>query len=67
MEKSLSDPYVKELAGKKVFGRERDVQEHQVRGRLLSPDYDWEGDVRLHIPWNEVIAYSLHVRGFTKH
>lgn len=65
--KVVIDPYVKELAGKKVFGRERDVQEHQVRGRLLSSDYDWEGDVRLHLPWNEVIAYSLHVRGFTKH
>ncbi len=61
------DPYVKELAGREVFGRARDVQKHQVRGRIVPRGYDWEGDKRLHIPWNEVIAYSFHVRGLTKH
>ncbi len=61
------DPYVREIAGKKVFGRKRDLQEHEIRGKLVSPEYDWENDERLHLPWNEVAAYSLHVRGFTKH
>lgn len=61
------DPYVKELAGREVFGQCREVQKHQVRGRIVPGEYDWEGDRRLHIPWNEVIAYSFHVRGFTKH
>lgn len=66
-EKICVDPYVKELAGREVFGRSRDVQKHQVRGKLISRDYDWEGDERLHIPWNQVTAYTFHVRGFTKH
>lgn len=61
------DPYVREIAGKKVFGKKRDLQEHEIRGKLVSPEYDWENDARLHLPWNEVIAYSLHIRGFTKH
>ena len=61
------DPYVREVAGKEHFGQKKDVQKHQVRGKLVSPEYDWEGDTRLHLPWNEVVAYSLHVRGFTKH
>lgn len=61
------DPYVKELAGKEKFGVKRDVQKHEIRGKLVPEAYDWEGDKRLHLPWNEVIAYSLHVRGFTKH
>lgn len=61
------DPYVKEVAGKEKFGASRSIQKHQVRGRLVSDAYDWEDDQRLHLPWNEVIAYSLHVRGFTKH
>lgn len=61
------DPYVREIAGKKVFGRKRDLQEHEIRGKLVSPEYDWENDARLHLPWNEVVAYSMHVRGFTKH
>ena len=61
------DPYVRETAGKKPFGKKREVQEHEIRGKLVSPEYDWEDDRRLHLPWNEVVAYSLHVRGFTKH
>lgn len=65
--KPYIDPYVRELSGRKTFGKRGDEKTHPVRGRLVSADYDWEGDRRLHIPWNEVIAYSLHVRGFTKH
>lgn len=61
------DPYVKELAGREVFGRSRDLQKHQIRGKLVPREYDWEGDERLHIPWHETIAYTFHVRGFTKH
>ena len=66
-EKICVDPYVREVAGKEHFGQKRDVQEHQIRGKLVSAEYDWNGDRRLHLPWNEVVAYSLHVRGFTKH
>lgn len=61
------DPYVKALAGRNVWLKKRDIQQHEVRGVLCTGSYDWEGDVPLHIPYNEVIAYSLHVRGFTKH
>ena len=61
------DPYVREIAGRKAFGKKKDLQQHEIRGKLVSPEYDWEDDRRLHIPWNEVVAYSLHVRGFTKH
>lgn len=61
------DPYVREITGKKVFGRERDLSAHEIRGKLISSEYDWEDDKRLHLRWDEVVAYSLHVRGFTKH
>ena len=62
------DPYVKELAGKEKFGVERKLQEHQIRGKIVSmEDYDWQEDQRLHLPWEDVVAYGLHVRGFTKH
>lgn len=61
------DPYVREISGKKIFGRRRDDKEHQVRGKLVSDAYDWEGDRRLHLAWKDVVAYSLHIRGFTKH
>ena len=40
---------------------------NDVRAAVLAEDYDWEGDKPLEIPYSDVIAYSLHVRGFTKH
>ena len=43
------------------------IGEGNARSRVLEDSYDWEGDKPLEIPYNEVIAYSLHVRGFTKH
>ena len=40
---------------------------HEVRGKLDIKEYDWEGDAPLQLPYHSIIAYSLHVRGFTKH
>lgn len=37
-----------------------------LRGRVTVEPYDWEEDRPLEIPYDDVIAYSLHVRGFTK-
>ena len=54
----VTDPYVKELVSQ---------ENGEERGRIFLEEYDWEGDVPLEIPYHEVIAYSLHVRGFTKH
>ncbi len=61
------DPYVKALAGREKWGQARDVQTHEVRGKLDIKEYDWEGDAPLQLPYHSIIAYSLHVRGFTKH
>lgn len=32
-----------------------------------SEAYDWGDDQNVHIPYEEMILYALHVRGFTKH
>lgn len=61
------DPYVKELSGREVFGKRKDISEHGIRGRLRYRGYEWGEDKRPNLLWNEVVAYSLHVRGFTKH
>ena len=61
------DPYARGLAGREAWGTERDAQKHEVRGVLRCDGYDWEGDRPLMIPQNQILAYSLHVRGFTKH
>lgn len=61
------DPYAKALTGREIWGEERDVSKSEVRGVLYDREYDWEGDKPLEFPYHRVIAYSLHVRGFTKH
>lgn len=61
------DPFAKGIAKGRTFGVKPKVEEHEIRGRIVGSSYDWEGDTYLHIPYHEVIAYSLHVRGFTKH
>ena len=55
----MLDPYVKAYTTNILTG--------EVRGKVLMDAYDWEGDRPLSIPNHEVIAYSLHVRGFTMH
>lgn len=61
------DPFVKEIAGNHKFGQKADLQSHQIRGRIDTGAFDWEGDTQPKTPYHEVIAYSLHVRGFTMH
>lgn len=61
------DPYAKALTGREIWGEERDASKSEVRGILYDKEYDWEGDKPLELPYHSVIAYSLHVRGFTKH
>lgn len=60
------DYYGKAFAGRSVWGKASDISKHEVRGVLCREDYDWEGDKRPSLAKNEVVAYSLHVRGFTK-
>ena len=61
------DPYVREVSRTKRFGEKPNPQKHEIRGRVPETAYDWEQDHHLKLPLNEVIAYSLHIRGFTKH
>ncbi|MEG0354087.1 MAG: alpha-amylase family glycosyl hydrolase [Lachnospiraceae bacterium] len=61
------DPYAKALTGRDVFDEPKEMKDHEVRGRFVEESYDWEGDRPLQHAYEDVIAYSLHVRGFTKH
>lgn len=61
------DPYVKALTGRETWGEPGDISAGEVRGVIGQDSYDWEGDKPLGLPMNQVVAYSLHVRGFTKH
>ncbi len=34
---------------------------------VTHPDFDWQDDQPLRLPWNSTVIYELHVRGFTIH
>ena len=66
--KIVTDPYAKGIAGRERWNDQADFAPHQVRGKLpQKEEYPWEDDCPLRIPEEDVIAYSLHVRGFTRH
>lgn len=66
--KIVTDPYAKGIAGRERWNDQADFTPHQVRGKLpQKEEYPWENDCPLRIPEEDVIAYSLHVRGFTRH
>lgn len=60
------DPYAEAFSGREEWLGESDVRKHEVRGKLPGKEYDWEGDRPLKLPYHQVTAYALHVRGFTK-
>ena len=62
----VPDPYARALAGKARWGRKKGVREHEVRGVICRETYDGEGDETLKLPYHRVVAYSLHIRGFTR-
>lgn len=65
------DPYARRKCIKRVFGKPySDTDEDIISSNeaLFSSEiYDFEDDKRPHINHSDVIAYELHVRGFTKH
>ena len=63
--KIMMDPYAVEVSGRKIFGEK--TESDLFKAKIVSADYDWEEDQKPDLPWNDVIAYSIHVRGFTKH
>lgn len=66
--KIVTDPYAKGIAGRERWNDQVDFTPHQVRGKIpQKEEYPWEDDCPLWIPEEDVIAYSLHVRGFTRH
>lgn len=59
----LIDPYAKGLFLEGTW--------RQPRKRLLgevfpATDFNWEGDAPLHLPWEEMIIYEMHLRGYTQ-
>ncbi len=78
--KLLLDPYAKATSGEidwdqSLFGytfgdpdsrNDDDSGAHMTYGVVINPFFDWEGDRRLDVPYNETFIYEAHVKGLTQ-
>ena len=78
--KLLLDPYAKATAGdidwdQALYGydfgdpdsrNDDDSAAHMTLSVVINPFFDWEGDRRLDIPYNETLIYEAHVKGLTE-
>lgn len=47
------------------YGKECSVKD--LKAGFLQEDFDWEGDTRPRIPYEDCVCYCMHIRGFTRH
>jgi glycogen operon protein len=78
--KLLLDPYAKATTreidwdpslfsynfGDEDSRNDEDSASHMTHGVVINPFFDWEGDRRLNIPYNDSIIYEAHVKGLTQ-
>lgn len=61
------DPYARLVSGRTSFGDMTEKGEHQIRCGFVLSGFEWGAEEKApEIPYEDVIAYQLHVRGFTK-
>lgn len=60
-EEEVCDPYAKRVCGREKFG---EIPPY-VHARYKTGTYDWEGDLRPRVPYEDGILYTAHVRGMT--
>lgn len=61
----ILDPYAKAVVGQRVWG-ERYVEGDFYKARVVRNDYDWGLFKQSDIPFEDLVIYEMHVRGFTK-
>ena len=63
-EETFQDPYCKRVCNTYGYGAPK---EELPRCQPVLEAYDWGDDENMHIPYEEMVIYALHVRGFTRH
>ena len=65
--KIVPDPYGKAFSGREHWSVSKGKEKRKLRTRIVTDTFDWEKSQFPHLKKEDVIAYSIHVRGFTKH
>ncbi|MCR5474161.1 MAG: hypothetical protein K6F28_03045 [Lachnospiraceae bacterium] len=60
----VCDPFMKNSTAARKFG---DAEGTLDNAKLYEAEFDWGDDRPLCLPYNSIIAYQVHVRGFTNH
>ena len=63
--KIVTDPAARIVKGREPFGDLAERSEHRIRGGFLTEKYNWGEDKSPSLAYEDVIAYCIHVRGFT--
>ena len=61
----VPDERARVFSRKIPYGRDREAED--LKAGFLTEGFDWGEDRPPRIPYNKVVAYCMHVRGFTKH
>lgn len=61
----FTDPYARKICGREIFGSVPADSVHALRAGFTANKYSWENDCLPEIPYEDVVMYHLHVRGFT--
>ncbi|WP_167957372.1 alpha-amylase family glycosyl hydrolase [Anaerosporobacter faecicola] len=66
--KIVVDPYSTIIRGKEKWGNHSHLlSPYGIRSGLSFEEFPWMEEQTLEIPYEKLILYKLHVRGFTKH
>ncbi len=62
----LLDPYARAVTGQSQWGERHDEKKSAYRARVVDDTFDWGDFKPLKVPFQNLIIYELHTRGFTK-
>ena len=62
----LLDPYARAVTGQSVWGS-RNPAGSAYHARVVKDTFDWAGFVNHRVPFQDMVIYEMHVRGFTRH
>ncbi len=61
----LIDPYARNTNASNIWG-DPFYNEYKPLGRYSESSYDWEGDSPPNLPFQDLIIYEMHLRGYTE-
>lgn len=66
-ENVLLDPYSRAVTGQRKWGEKpEDGKDFEYRARVVKSNFDWGNIKQLEQPFEDLVIYETHVRGYTK-